>query len=292
MAMQAPRRWVWLLGFLVVHAGCQQAGPADPSAAAAPAAGLLAPASAGGPARAQAVPDAVFATTPAADAAGRIAGAGPLGVQFNMCRSRATDPGDELRFTYDWDADGAVDEHGHCRARHVFTSSAQARVCVSDRRPDGAVCRTYAIAVSDEPPPAPEHVLRLAVNSCQQSEQLRYQYLEARMDPPLPANQAYAISLTIDGELGAAPYRQTLADGGGRPPCVDWQGYTADASPLPNEHTLAVPPRACQQDFVYLLGVIESPPGPPAAGLRMTVTGFAAPGRRTRIEGPTSFTCP
>jgi hypothetical protein len=280
-----------LLGLAVlVHAGCRDDLPQSATPAAPPAPALAGPTLAG-PARSQAVPHAVFATTPEADGEGRIVAASPLGVQFNMCRSRAADPGDELRFTYDWDADGSVDEHGHCRARHVFTESARARVCVSDRRPDGSACRTYSIELSGDPPPPVEHVLTLALNSCQQQENVRFQWLEARIDPPIPPGQPYGVSVAIDGELGGAPFRQTLATVT-EDQCTDFLGYFPDGSPLPNEHVMDMPPRPCAHGLVFVLSAIEATGPPLAARLDTTVTDFRVPGRRARIEGRTTFTCP
>lgn len=106
---------------------------------------------------ASAVPYAVFRTTPAADAEGAIVGQTPLEVRFNMCPSRPEDEQDDLRYTFDFDGDGAVDFFGHCRAQHVYKTSRQARscttarMCVGDRRPDGEVCRQYQVCVEGGP---------------------------------------------------------------------------------------------------------------------------------------------
>ena len=94
---------------------------------------------------AQTKPNAVFKTVPAADGE-VVRGSNPLTVQFNNCQSRPADEDDNLKFTYDFDADGTVDAFGHCRWEHTYTGDAQARICVSDRRPGNEVCQTWLIA--------------------------------------------------------------------------------------------------------------------------------------------------
>jgi len=110
------------------------------------------------------LPRAVFRTTPGANAAGTIFGGSPLTVKFNLCQSRPASEDDSLKFTYDFDGDGHVDFFGHCRAEHVYENSASARacvparVCVSDRRPDGEVCQGYEVCLNGgatEPAPRP-----------------------------------------------------------------------------------------------------------------------------------------
>jgi hypothetical protein len=101
---------------------------------------------------AQSMPNAVFRTVPPADADEAIRGNGPLQVEFNNCQSRPTDDGDDLKFTYDFDDDGNVDEFGHCRWSHTYTRPATARVCVSDRRGSEA-CRSWEIRPGSMTPP-------------------------------------------------------------------------------------------------------------------------------------------
>jgi len=106
-------------------------------------------------ASAQSMPNAVFRTVPAADADEAIRGNNPLTVQFNNCQSRPTSEDDDLKFTYDFDGDGSVDEFGQCRWEHTYTGPATARVCVSDRRGNDA-CRTWEIRPSAlGAPPSP-----------------------------------------------------------------------------------------------------------------------------------------
>lgn len=120
-------------------------------------------------------PTAVFRTTPAASPAdpgdksynpevdGRITGRSPLDVTFNMCPSTDPDPGDALKFTYDFDGDGTVDERGSCRATHTYEAAQldahrgdcqypehPATVCVSDRQPfDGhTICQQYVVCAT------------------------------------------------------------------------------------------------------------------------------------------------
>jgi hypothetical protein len=95
---------------------------------------------------AQGKPDAVFKTVPAAGPDGVVRGRAPLTVQFNNCQSRPTEDGDDLKFTYDFDNDGAVDAFGHCRWEQTYTAPATARVCVSDRRPGNEVCQEWEIS--------------------------------------------------------------------------------------------------------------------------------------------------
>jgi hypothetical protein len=82
-------------------------------------------------------------------------------VTFNMCQSTDPDAGDELKFTYDFDADGGVDFFGHCRASHSYVNDravegcTRARVCVSDRGPDHAVCQSYTVCVAGRAEPDP-----------------------------------------------------------------------------------------------------------------------------------------
>jgi hypothetical protein len=132
--------------------------PSETSVGAAAASGVIRSANA---------PQAVFQTTPAVGPEGTILGTSPLTVEFNLCQSRPASEEDRLRFSYDFDGDGGVDFFGHCRAIHVFENAngaqacAPARVCVSDRRPDGEVCRTFEVCVegsSVEPEPEPAAV--------------------------------------------------------------------------------------------------------------------------------------
>jgi hypothetical protein len=99
-------------------------------------------------------PDAVFKVNPTRGADGVVRGQSPFDVTFNMCQSRDPDPGDELRFTYDFDGDGTVDARGPCRATNTYRAPRatercrQAITCVSDRQPDHSVCRTWEVCVS------------------------------------------------------------------------------------------------------------------------------------------------
>lgn len=113
-----------------------------------------------GAVQAQGVPRAVFRTTPP-DIAGTIGGPSPLSVEFNLCQTRPESEDDDLKFTYDFDGDGAVDEFGHCRATHVYENGGRARsctparVCVSDRRPGNEVCRSYEVCAEGTAPTGP-----------------------------------------------------------------------------------------------------------------------------------------
>jgi hypothetical protein len=143
--MASSRLSVSLLMLVLVHAACEGSRPTEPSPPTPEASVPLADRT-----RSRGLPQAVFETTPR-EADGRISGPAPLEVQFNLCGSRPSQPGDELTFTYDFDADGEVDEFGHCRARHTYASPAAAFVCVSDRRPGGFVCRVHKVHPTDEP---------------------------------------------------------------------------------------------------------------------------------------------
>ena len=91
-------------------------------------------------------PDAVFRTRPAVGTDGRIVGRAPLTVTFNTCPSTDADEGDQLKTTYDFDADGAIDFYGHCRAEHTYTREQTAIICVKDRQPDdGVVCKSFIV---------------------------------------------------------------------------------------------------------------------------------------------------
>jgi hypothetical protein len=106
---------------------------------------------------AQSRPHAVFRTVPVADSDDTIRGLAPLLVQFNNCQSRPAEEDDDLKFTYDFDGDGTVDELGHCRWEHTYTAPATARVCVSDRRGND-VCQAWEIrphSIPPEPDPVP-----------------------------------------------------------------------------------------------------------------------------------------
>jgi len=114
-------------------------------------------------------PAAVFKTRPKAQD-GVISGRGPLDVMFNMCPTEDGDPGDQLKFTYDFDGDGVIDYYGHCRQGHTYPVSDQcvdATVCVTDRQPGHVECRTYAVCslskasgggseTTPPPPPTPD----------------------------------------------------------------------------------------------------------------------------------------
>ena len=103
-------------------------------------------------------PAVVFKTRPAADG-GVISGPGPLDVTFNMCPTSDDDPGDSLKFTYDFDGDGSIDYYGHCRQTHRYPASnrcVDATVCATDRNPGHRQCRSYAVcATGAERHPAP-----------------------------------------------------------------------------------------------------------------------------------------
>jgi hypothetical protein len=105
-------------------------------------------------------PAIVFKTRPPA-VNGTISGRGPLDVTFNMCPTSDPDPGDLLKFTYDFDNDGIIDYYGHCRQTHRYPASdrcPEATVCASDRQPGHRVCRTYTVCAlggNGEPGPSP-----------------------------------------------------------------------------------------------------------------------------------------
>jgi Tol biopolymer transport system component len=111
-------------------------------------------------------PSAVFDVQPA-PADGRISGASPLTVSFNLCRSRDEDADDELKYSYDFNGDGTLDYFGHCRQSYTYTSERAAEscwwrpiVCVWDRQPfpGHQVCRQYDVCVTAEaaaPTPTP-----------------------------------------------------------------------------------------------------------------------------------------
>jgi hypothetical protein len=151
-------RWL-ALGAVVALSACSGQAPTAPESAAAPPA--AAAEGAAGTARALAAaadgnhaPAAVFRTRPRADRDGVIAGGASFDVTFNLCPTTDPDPGDELRFTFDFDGDGTVDELGHCRATHhyevgVFESRCiPAIACVTDRQPDHRICTSYEICAA------------------------------------------------------------------------------------------------------------------------------------------------
>ena len=151
------------------------AGPPRPWPAGAAAAMLLLGPPALG-AQSNEPPVADFRTSPAADASGTIRGPSPLGVTFNMCRSSDPDPGDELKFLYDFDGDGAFDQaggRGSCRASHEYvlpagedSSCVPATICVSDRQPfDGhQLCRSYTVCPTPDDGKAKRPVIAFASN--------------------------------------------------------------------------------------------------------------------------------
>jgi hypothetical protein len=108
-------------------------------------------------------PYAVFRTRPRADEEGVIAGGSSFEVTFNLCQTRDYDEGDELRFSFDFDGDGNVDELGHCRAKRryevaTFESACFTAVaCVTDRQPEHKICQTYQVCLNGrarEPAPS------------------------------------------------------------------------------------------------------------------------------------------
>lgn len=106
-------------------------------------------------------PTAVFKTTPPANDESVIVGGHSLDVTFNLCQSSDPDPGDELRFWFDYDNDGKEDEYGHCRATHHYevgefdSACVFSTACVSDRQPQHAVCHTYQVCTFGRSRPAP-----------------------------------------------------------------------------------------------------------------------------------------
>jgi hypothetical protein len=98
-------------------------------------------------AAATAAPHAVFLSEPPADENGVIVGPSSFTVEFNLCQSRPGNPDDDLQYTFDFDGDGTVDEHGHCRASRVYRGGGSVRRCTPARVCVGAfeVCRRYEI---------------------------------------------------------------------------------------------------------------------------------------------------
>jgi hypothetical protein len=153
---------------LALGAGCRRTpvtGPeaASPSLTSADADGGAAAASAADGSANQ-PPNAVFRTRPRADPDGTIAGGAAFEVTYNLCPSTDPDPGDELRFSFDFDGDGLTDERGSCRVAHRYevgayeTGCTATTACVSDRQPEHKVCRTFqvcAIGRTPEGAPAP-----------------------------------------------------------------------------------------------------------------------------------------
>lgn len=147
-----------VFGAALFAGSCQGDRPAAPDVPAA------APAGGEGSVHATAVnsgspPFAVFKTTPPANDESVIVGGNALDVTFNMCQSSDADE-DELRFWYDYDDDGKIDELGHCRATHHYqvkefdSACVYSKVCVSDRQPSHAVCHTYQVCTFGKPRPA------------------------------------------------------------------------------------------------------------------------------------------
>lgn len=101
-------------------------------------------------------PMATFKTTPDA-AAGKITGAAPLAVRFNVCLT--DDPeSDTLYFTMDFNGDGKLDKRGStgasCRGDWLYAMGTwTAEVCVTDIEPDGTrihefQCEKYKVVAS------------------------------------------------------------------------------------------------------------------------------------------------
>jgi hypothetical protein len=140
-----------VLAVVLFVGSCQGERPVAPDAPASTPAGREGSAHATGEVAGNQPPTAVFKTRPPADDASVITGGNVLDVTFNMCQSSDPDPGDELRFSYDWDNDGKEDEYGHCRATHTYrvgefdSACVFTKVCVSDRQPDHNVCHTYQV---------------------------------------------------------------------------------------------------------------------------------------------------
>src|SRR6185503_1632543 len=112
----------FFLSVLVLCAGCRRATVTAPEAP------LPSSSREGGRATASAAsedggnqpPVAIFRTRPRPGAEGVISGGSSFEVTYNLCQSTDPDPGDELRFTFDFDGDGTVDERGSCRATHRY----------------------------------------------------------------------------------------------------------------------------------------------------------------------------
>lgn len=100
------------------------------------------------------VPSAIFRTRPPANVEGVIAGGAAVDVTFNLCQSTDPDPGDELRFSFDFNGDGTVDQIGHCRASHRYEVAAfesacvPAVACVTDRQPEHRICETFQVCAA------------------------------------------------------------------------------------------------------------------------------------------------
>ena len=161
-------------------AACSGQAPTAPETAVSVGSGLVVDETGGGRASAASVdgnqfPSAVFRTRPPADSEGVIAGGAAVDVTFNLCQTTDPDPGDELRFSYDFNGDGTVDQIGHCRATQRYEVAAfesecmTAVVCVTDRQPEHRVCETYQVCAkgrSREPagPSGPEEFTEQAIS--------------------------------------------------------------------------------------------------------------------------------
>jgi hypothetical protein len=99
-------------------------------------------------------PNAVFRTQPREIYEGELGGTAPLEVTFNTCRSTDPDPGDQLRYTFDFDADGVNNFQGTCRGTHTYVYPQSAIICVDDRQPfpGHKICKKYQIYVRPGPP--------------------------------------------------------------------------------------------------------------------------------------------
>src|SRR5262249_57069800 len=78
-------------------------------------------------------PQAVFKTRPPADAKGVVRVGSSSEVTFDLCGSTAADglAADILKFTYDFDGDGVVDESGRCRLTHRYQLGGDGPECVA-----------------------------------------------------------------------------------------------------------------------------------------------------------------
>jgi hypothetical protein len=102
-------------------------------------------------------PSPIFKSTPDASASGKISGAAPFSVRWNMCATSDPD-GDILWFQYDFDGDGKFDREGttgaYCRTDTTYTAGTwNTKLCVHDvtasyEQLHANQCRVYTVTVT------------------------------------------------------------------------------------------------------------------------------------------------
>jgi hypothetical protein len=157
----------------------------------------------------------------------------PHRVRFGLCGSQDPDPGDELRFIFDFGDGRGRRRTGSCQGEHVYDAPGRyaVTVCVTDQQPlpGHEVCRSYEVSTRPKPQPKQQYCHDVGYGACPTGAR---QFCDASPIKPTRASQAL---LACEACFGAGACSVDVSDcagpgyGAGGAGAPHW-GYAAGCS--------------------------------------------------------------